>query len=155
MRIDLFRSPKVMLFPKLVLFSLLHTEAMKQYIVQHQKFVSTSTWPCYFLSLVPGLPVKEGNYCLILINLSKIDLFWCPFPLFPFLVWCLSTKDFPEKLFLCVDGFYKAHASLTAEAFILIYFFFIKDEEQKTNPFKRHYSAVKHNNDHILTCIVH
>lgn len=33
--------------------------------------------------------------------------------------------------------------------------FFIKVEEQKTSPLKHHFSAMKHKNDHILTCIVH
>lgn len=92
--LDLFRSPKVMPFPKLVPFSLLRKKTMEQYIVQPQKFVSTSTWPCYLPNLsvscaymVSGLPADEGNYHLILRLLVFIknrpvlvSIFLVPFP---------------------------------------------------------------------------
>lgn len=110
--------------------------------------------------MVPGLPSNEGNYHLVLINLSKINLFWCPFFLFPFLVWCFSMKDFAGKWFLSVDGCNKAHTVtkltlLSQWRHLYGSAFFIKDEEQKTNPLKHHYCAMEHNKDHILTCTGH
>lgn len=105
---------------------------MDLYIVQHQKFVSTPTWPWWlpnfsvsFAYTMPDLPANEANHHLILINLSKIDLFLCLFSLFPFPEWHLFRKDFPGKWFLSVDGCNKAHLSFTVKTFVLIYLFYL------------------------------
>lgn len=67
--LNLFRSPEAIPLPKPVSSAVSHKETMEQYIVQHQKMVLTSTWPCCLPDfsipctyMMPGLPAKAGNY---------------------------------------------------------------------------------------------